>query len=98
MKIDKILHYLGIAALGFLALVTIGITLGASTMLACYLTTATIDHASQKFHERQQIDAPRAPSGGDLLPYPDESQGAERDRREGRRTWAYDPTDGFTKI
>lgn len=76
---QKFLHYVGIAALGFLTVASIGITLGASTMLACYLTTRGIDHA-----ERAAVQEVKALEAQPQTPAPE--------RPEDRRTWAsYEP-------
>lgn len=72
---QKFLHYVGIAALGFLAVASIGITLGASTMLACYLTTRGIDRA-----ERAAVQEVKALEAQPQPPAPE--------RPEDRRTWA----------
>ena len=73
----NLLRYLGIAALGFFAVAAIGITLGASTMLACYLTTCGISRAQRAaVQEIKELEAqPQTPA-------------SERPEDEGRRTWA----------
>lgn len=77
----KFIHYLGIAAIGFITVAAIGITLGASTMLACYLTTCGISHFQRaaikevrEIEEEQQIRA--------------QSSESEEEKPENRRTWA----------
>lgn len=72
---SKFLHYVGIAALGFLTVAAIGITLGASTMLACYLTTRGLDRA-----QRAAVQEIKALEAQPQTPAPE--------RPEDRRTWA----------
>ncbi len=78
---QKFIHYLGIAALGFISVAAIGITLGASTMLACYLTTCGISRVQsaaikevRELEEEKQIRAQTSES--------------EEETPENRRTWA----------
>lgn len=91
----KLLRYFGIAALGFISVAAIGITLGASTMLACYLTTCGINHAQRTAikelraidEESQQIRAqsPETITIPAPAPAPAPSQ---NENPNDRRTWA----------
>ena len=92
----KLLRYFGIAALGFISVAAIGITLGASTMLACYLTTCGINHAQRTAikelraidEESQQIRA-QSPEKNEpetiTIPAPEPAQNGSQNER---RTWA----------
>ena len=89
----KLLRYFGIAALGFISVAAIGITLGASTMLACYLTTCGINHAQRTAikelraidEESQQIRAKSPETITIPAPAPAPSQS---ENPNDRRTWA----------
>lgn len=89
----KLLRYFGIAALGFISVAAIGITLGASTMLACYLTTCGINHAQRTAikelraidEESQQIRAQSPETITIPAPAPAPSQ---NENPNDRRTWA----------
>ena len=89
----KLLRYFGIAALGFISVAAIGITLGASTMLACYLTTCGINHVQRTAikelraidEESQQIRAQSPETITIPAPAPAPSQ---NENPNDRRTWA----------
>lgn len=94
----KLLRYFGIAALGFISVAAIGITLGASTMLACYLTTCGINHAQRSAikelraidEESQQIRA-QSPEKNEpetiTIPAPEPAP-SQNENPNDRRTWA----------
>ena len=68
---QKFIHYLGIAALGFISVAAIGVTLGASTMLACYLTTCGICRVQRAaIQEVRELDEE---SERESLPLPSQS-------------------------
>lgn len=84
---QKLIHYLGIAAIGFIAVSLIGATLGASTMTAVWLTTRVIEHAERAaIHEAEEIKQENT------QPTP------QAQRPEDRRTWAYDDGSEQTRV
>lgn len=78
---QKLIHYLGVAALSLFVTSLIGATLGASTMCAIWLTTRLIDHTERAaIQEAKEVETRR-------------ETGRDRDSQtqspEERKTWAF---------